>query len=98
MEKLIERLKSKAWASNPRGMKDSVYLDDVIELIEAHFEQNCIKHVVSGSLPLETLNVQIAFAQQKQIDADESGDEKGEEAWYGYLNALRWVESELKRQ
>jgi nucleoside-diphosphate-sugar epimerase len=51
MEQLIESIKRKAWASHPRGMRDSVYLDDVIELIEAHFEQKLDKPVVSGKLP-----------------------------------------------
>jgi len=50
-EKLIERLKSKAWASHPRGTKDALYLDDAIDLIEELFEQNCIKHDVSGKRP-----------------------------------------------
>lgn len=54
-EKLIERLKSKAWASHPRGMKDSLYLEDAIDLIEELFEQNCIKHGVSGKRPTPEL-------------------------------------------
>lgn len=82
----------------PKSEQDKVSDAEMYHFLCETITKQLQQHNVMPSLPLETLNVQIAFAQQKQIDADESGDEKGEEAWYGYLNALRWVESELKRQ
>jgi hypothetical protein len=38
---------------------------------------------------------QIRWANDRACEAEESGDKSGEEAWYGYVNALRWIQTLL---
>jgi hypothetical protein len=38
---------------------------------------------------------QIRWANDRACEAEEHGDKPGEEAWHGYVNALRWIQTLL---
>jgi hypothetical protein len=38
---------------------------------------------------------QIRWANDRACEAEEHGDKSGEEAWHGYVNALRWIQTLL---
>jgi hypothetical protein len=38
---------------------------------------------------------QIRWANDRACKAEEHGDKSGEEAWHGYVNALRWIQTLL---
>lgn len=40
---------------------------------------------------IEKINAQIKYSNQQEIECNKNGDSAGEEAWYGYTQALRWV-------
>jgi hypothetical protein len=95
MQELINKLKLVDDTLDVEGFNPEGPARKTIAEVRLFIQQLLNKHDVMLSLP-EKLQKQIEFGNAQQVNAERDGDDKGSEAWYGYVRALRWMEQELK--
>lgn len=70
--------------------KSSYYVSDLI--FDAY-----LAGAESGSPKwVKALEEQIEYSNSQNVKCEKDGDTAGEEAWYGYTKALRWVLDQIK--
>lgn len=87
------RLMLEALAAYGPAIFDLFEHDDKFHKAHEAMKQAVDAPEVKGTWP-QALADQIKWANDRGVQAEDGGDSDGAEAWYGYVNALRWIEAQ----